>query len=139
MGKTKVFLRHKAFEALERIRSREHTAAATKLNAIFRKYLARIAYLPIRDAYRDEVREHCATVYKEQKESRDVSVTRESFGKRLNSGDASVLIEKWESEVRMSIHNPVPRSGTSRPVRSFKWRLVEGIWVKNPETLDGES
>jgi hypothetical protein len=136
MGKTKVFLRHKAFEALKRIRSREHTAAAAKLNAIFCKYLARIAYLPIWDAYRDEVSEHCATVYKE---SRDVSVTRESLGKRLNSGDASVLIEKWESEVRMSIHNPLPRSGTSRPVRSFKWRLVEGIWVKNPETLEGES
>jgi hypothetical protein len=91
MGKTKVFLRHKAFEALERIRSREHAAAATKLNGVFCKYLARIAYLPIRDAYRNEVSEHCATVHKE---SRDVFVTRESLGKRLNSGDASVLIEK---------------------------------------------
>jgi hypothetical protein len=139
MGKTKVFLRHKAFEALERIRSREHTAAATKLNAIFRRYLARIAYLPILDAYRDEVREHCAAVSKEHNESRDDSVTRESYGKRLNSGDASVLIEKWESEVLMSIHNPLPRSGKSGPFRSFKWRLVEGIWVKNPETLEGNS
>jgi hypothetical protein len=124
-----VFLRHKAFEALERIRSREHTAAATKLNAIFR---ARIAYLPIWDAYRDEVSKHCATVYKE---SCDVSVTRESLGKQLNSGDALVLIQKFESEMCMSIHNPLLRSGTSRPVHSFKWRLVEGIWVKNPETF----
>jgi hypothetical protein len=113
---------------------------ATKLNAVFRKHLARIAYLPIRDAYRDEVREHCAAVSKERVENCDVSVlTRESYGERSISGDASVLIEKWESDVRMSIHNPLPRSGTSRPVRSFKWRLVEGIWVKNPESLEGNS
>jgi myosin V len=52
MGKTKVFLRHKAFEVLERIRGSEQCMAATTLNSIFRRYLARIAYLPYRDAMR---------------------------------------------------------------------------------------
>ena len=52
MGKTKVFLRHKAFEVLERIRGSEQSMAATKLNSIFRRYLARIAYIPYRDAMR---------------------------------------------------------------------------------------
>ena len=52
MGKTKVFLRHKAFEVLERIRGTEQAMAATKLNSIFRRYLARIAYIPYRDAMR---------------------------------------------------------------------------------------
>jgi myosin-5 len=52
MGKTKVFLRHKAFEVLERIRSSEQSMAATKLNSLFRRYLARVAYVPYRDAVR---------------------------------------------------------------------------------------
>ena len=52
MGKTKVFLRHKAFEVLERIRGSEQSLAATKLNSMFRRYLARVAYLPYRDAMR---------------------------------------------------------------------------------------
>jgi hypothetical protein len=138
MGNTKVFLRHKTFEALELIRSREHTFAATKLNAIFRRYLARIAYLPIRDAYRIEVREHCAAVsMKRRDDSPDVSVTQESLKRRTSFGDASVLIERWESVVRMSIHNPFPRSGKN--VIQFKWRLVEGIWVRNTPSLEGNS
>ncbi|EEC43809.1 predicted protein, partial [Phaeodactylum tricornutum CCAP 1055/1] len=48
MGKSKVFLRHSAFEALERIRTCEQYKAATSLNATFRMYLARIAYVPYR-------------------------------------------------------------------------------------------
>lgn len=52
MGKTKVFLRHKAFEVLERIRGSEQSMAATKLNSMFRRYLARVAYIPYRDAMR---------------------------------------------------------------------------------------
>jgi hypothetical protein len=135
MGKTKVFLRHKAFETLERIRSREHTAAATKLNSIFRRYLARVAYLPIRDAYREEVRDHFAFVKDRKDEGPETPSTARSYGTRGSYGEASVLIERWESAVIRSIHNPVPRSEWSeeRPVRSFKWMLVDGIWVKNPD------
>ena len=142
MGKSKVFLRHKAFEALERIRSREHTAAATLLNAIFRRYLARIAYIPVRDAYRDEVQEHRACIRKEHKEEHpDGSVSSKSTWTRTSSGDASQLIDKWESQVRMSIHNPQSRSdaGKNGSIKAFKWMLVEGIWVKNPRAVEGES
>jgi myosin V len=57
IGKTKVFLRHSAFEALERIRSTEQNKAATKLNALFRRYFARMAYIPYRDAFRQELQE----------------------------------------------------------------------------------
>ena len=74
MGKTKVFLRHKAFEILERMRSRLRTKAATQLNSIFRMYLARSAYIPYRDAFRREMREkqmmfERANEFKESKES----------------------------------------------------------------------
>ena len=142
MGKTKVFLRHKAFETLERIRSREHAAAATKLNAIFRRYLARVAYIPIRDAYREEVQDHFALISKERKEERpETPSTDRTYGSRGSYGEyASLLIEKWESAVIRSIHNPIPRSewGNDGPVRSFKWMLVDGLWIKNPDAFPEE-
>ena len=146
MGKTKVFLRHSAFESLERMRSREQTVAATKLNSIFRRYLARIAYVPVRNAFRREMNEHFAFYaseeYKEGKEQdfEDVSGYgaagpnhrfRNSFT-IFCEGD-SVIINKWDSVVREAIHNPVPRNewGKAGHRDDFKWVLDEGIWIKN--------
>lgn len=141
MGKTKVFLRHKAFETLERIRSREHTAAATKLNAIFRRYLARVAYIPIRDAYREEVKDHFAFISKERKEERPETPSTARTYSSSSSEYAAALIEKWESTVIRSIHNPVSRSecGREGSIKAFKWMLVEGIWVKNPQAAENQA
>jgi hypothetical protein len=133
MGKTKVFLRHKAFETLERIRSRDLTSAATKLNAIFRMYLSRMAYVPVRDALREELRSHGLFIdYKETKED-DLEPNRPRAAFKRSSSTASHLIYVYESEVRASIHNPTPRSewGNEAPKKLFKWVLLEGIWVKN--------
>lgn len=133
VGKTKVFLRHKAFEILERLRSREFTSAATKLNSIFRMYLSRVAYISIRDAYREELRG--LGFYEERKEERpDIAVSSRSPVKRSISASTYSLIEKFESQVRAMIHNPLPRSewGKNGPNRAFKWMLVDGLWVKNP-------
>lgn len=142
MGKTKVFLRHSAFESLERMRSREQTVAATKLNSLFRRYLARIAYVPVRNAFRREMNEHFRfhdnEDFKEGKEQ-DMSDTAEPNPRFRNSftvfceGD-SVIINKWDSMVREAIHNPVQRSewGKAGQERDdFKWVIEEGIWVKN--------
>ena len=143
MGKTKVFLRHKCFEKLERLRSVEHTKAATKLNSIFRRYLARIAYLPFRNAFRHELRERRRAFeggsYDEKKESEyfvdgqvpaGFSVFRNRDGFACES-----LVDKWiESQIRDAIHNPVPRNewGKQGPNNlNFLWVLDDGIWVKN--------
>lgn len=140
MGKTKVFLRHKAFEALERIRSTEQNTAATRLNSIFRRYLARVAYIPYRDAFRQELKdrrrmfEH-ASAHKESKDDFDDdddfllnsrgrgfgSYDRHSFsgvGSAIpmsmfahSSFHSESLVDKWaESKIRDAIRNPVPRS-----------------------------
>jgi len=154
MGKTKVFLRHKAFEALERIRSREQTKAATKLNSVFRRYLARIAYIPYRDAFRKGLAERRRQFeengdeYKESKEQDyydgyhgDDSASGISFRNAYRSfhrgGNFATdsLVDKWmASQVRDAIHNPVPRHewGKQAPTKedNFKWFLLEGIWVR---------
>jgi len=151
MGKTKVFLRHGAFEALERMRSREQTVAATKLNSIFRRYLARIAYIPVRNAFRREMNQHFAFYenqeYKEgeEKEYGTAAYGTTSPNPRFRNcytmfcdGD-SVIINKWDSVVREAIHNPVPRSEWGKAGcdnENFKWVLKEGLWVRNHLTPD---
>jgi hypothetical protein len=156
LGKTKVFLRHKAFEALEHIRSAEQTKAATKLNSIFRRYLARLAYLPYRDAFRMELlarrRMFEDGEFKETKEP-DIEESGTMFivseygkvhgGFPFHRGDFTLcggasLVDKWmESKIRDAIHNPVPRHewGKQAPTgKDFKWVLSEGIWVKKYDT-----
>jgi hypothetical protein len=138
VGKTKVFLRHKAFEILERLRSQEFTSAANKLNSIFRMYLCRIAYIPIRDAYREELRGHGFFNNKEHKEEHPSDKAVPSRGtptRRTYSASTYSLIEQFESQIRSMIHNkPLLRSewGKAGPNKSFKWMLEDGLWVKNP-------
>ncbi len=135
LGKTKVFLRHSAFETLERLRSRELTSAATKLNSIFRMYLCRLAYVPVRNAFRAEMRNR-GVFAKETKENFPSSNPRGGRSGPMNSDNSSAsrLIAVFESEVRASIHNPTSRNQASveAPTKFFKWVLLEGIWVKNP-------
>jgi myosin-5 len=162
MGKTKIFLRHKAFEALERIRSIEQTKAATLLNSMFRRYLARIAYLPYRDAMRQAIRarrEQFEQGYdnKETKEQDYDDDRDRSFGidrskscsnarwslQGLHPCTSVSLVDKWtESQIRDAIHNPIPRHewGKHIPDASrFKWVLREGLWVKNYDLVESSS
>jgi myosin-5 len=146
MGKSKVFLRHHCFESLERLRSLEQTKAAMKLNSMFRRYLARIAYVPYRDAFRQEMAAHRRTMgiaepmyrYEEKKEVEFdcIDTPRSSFRhtsfSRMSYDD--YLVDKWVvSQVRDAIHNPVQRSewGKQQPSGVFKWGLADGMWVKN--------
>lgn len=48
---------------------------------------------------------------------------------------SSNYIPKFDSQVRASIHNPVPRNEWGKQdevVVAFKWMLVDGLWKKNP-------
>ena len=152
MGKTKVFLRHSAFEALERIRSIEQTKAATKLNSIFRRYLARIAFVPYLEAIRgakQRSRGMFDDEFKETKEGdlHDNSFSERSVNKSFQSARSSYshagsscfatesLVDKWsEAQIRDALHNPVPRSEWGKQAvdaAKFKWVLRDGLWVKN--------
>jgi myosin V len=145
LGKTKVFLRHKAFEVLERIRSTELTNAATLLNSVFRCYLSRMAYLQYRNACRSardqrKVIEECDDGFKECKESEygDNSINRsfQSVHQSFNSSYASEsLVDKWtEAQIKEALHNPVPRHEWGKQIvdaTKFQWVIEDGVWVKN--------
>ena len=136
LGKTKVFLRHEAFESLERIRSIEITRAAVKLNSIFRMYLARTAYLHFKAFFSENP--HYGDEFKETKESEDYIYGSQigDFLERRSyyTGECPSLVDLWASQGRRgSIHNPFRRSdcGKDGPSGPFKWSFVEGYWIKN--------
>jgi hypothetical protein len=147
IGRTKVFLRHKAFEALERLRSQQQSRAAVKLNSMFRMYLARVAYVHVRNAIRKSMHDLHAYQNEEWKESKEQDPDDQrlmEFFNRLNQmryslgGQSLSLVDIWASQMRESLHNPTPRSewGKSLPNRPFKWMLVDGLWTKNHDFED---
>jgi myosin-5 len=147
IGKSKVFLRHKAFEALERLRGQILSQAAVKLNSMFRMYLARTAYVHVRNAVRKSMHDLHAYQNDEWKETKEQDIDDQKlieFFNRLNAmrhsygGESFSLVEVWASQMRESLHNPVPRSewGKAAPSRPFKWRLVDGLWTKNHDFED---
>jgi myosin-5 len=56
-GKSKVLLKHHAFEALERMLGAVQNRSATRLNTIFRRFLARTAFLSARESFRKELQD----------------------------------------------------------------------------------
>ncbi|OEU13397.1 Myosin_head-domain-containing protein [Fragilariopsis cylindrus CCMP1102] len=142
IGKTKVFLRHKAFESLERLRSQEQSRAAVKINSIFRMFLSRVAYVHVRTAVRKSMLDLHAfqnDEWKESKEDNPDDAHLLEFFNRLNkmrhsfNGESFSLVEVWAGQMRESIHNPKPRSewGNYSPSKPFTWMLVDGLWTKN--------
>ena len=145
IGKTKVFLRRTAFETLERLRTKEQSAAAVKLNSVFRMYLARLAYVHVRDRVRHSMH-HLQLFESDYKESKEQEYgdeysyeenyfrkLRNSFGSSSYMGEMPSLVEVWATQIRSGIHNPVPRDqwGKEFQEKPFRWMLVEGLWVKN--------
>eukprot|EP00535_Pseudo-nitzschia_heimii_P004401 CAMPEP_0197189124 /NCGR_PEP_ID=MMETSP1423-20130617/19190_1 /TAXON_ID=476441 /ORGANISM="Pseudo-nitzschia heimii, Strain UNC1101" /LENGTH=1263 /DNA_ID=CAMNT_0042641159 /DNA_START=460 /DNA_END=4251 /DNA_ORIENTATION=+ len=150
IGRTKIFLRHKAFESLERLRSQEQTRAATRLNSLFRMYLARVAYVHVRNVVRKsmiDLQTLQSDDWKESKEEDSEDRRLVDFYHRLNQmrhtfgGQSLSLVEAWASQMRESIHNPTPRSewGKTAPTKPFKWMLVDGLWIKNHDIGDDSS
>ncbi|KAL3944822.1 MAG: hypothetical protein SGBAC_001087 [Bacillariaceae sp.] len=138
-GKTKVFLRHNAFEKIEQMRTQEHSRAAVKLNSVFRMYLARLAFVHVRNVVRSDM--HDLIAFENGHEDTLDEEGIERFKKLRNSfSGGTCLVDLWAQQVRGSIHNPKPRNmwGQEDPERSFKWMLIDGLWVKNHEIISDE-
>ena len=101
-------------------------------------YLARMAYIEVRDTVRYNMHNLAAyeNEFKETKEQEYDDDDRFFKARQSYSsycGEQPSLVEQFASQVRASIHNPVPRNewGKETPSRPFKWSLVDGLWVKN--------
>jgi hypothetical protein len=107
--------------------------------------LARMDYLPYRNAFRCEIRDRRQMFEESEfKECKDQDYGDDLVDAGYNfrnsrsfyrggSADEN-MVNKWmESQVRDAIHNPVPRSqwGKQALTGDFKWVISEGLWVKN--------
>ena len=121
LGKTKVFLRQHAFDAMEAMRNRLKNIAATMINSAARMYLCRIAYIPVRDAYRDEQDEEQAF----WTTTPSSTVDEEYYAQHARNQTPLALVEKFENHVRIQPKKKKPR------FRAFKWLIVDGQWRRN--------
>jgi len=127
VGRTKVFLRHHAFEVLEQLRGIKRSSSATIIVSIVRMFLARCRLLktlqfegvPRFDFYADN------------------NTEVESMGLRKNSNFYRAG-ETYEASMAIALKNiarPQAEAWTRDPTQ-FKWVVVDGIWVKNRKVID---
>jgi len=122
MGKTKVFLRQHAFEALELMRGRIKATAATVLNSVFRMYLKRKHYIIMRNEYRARVAQRSRMI-------QEGGVVSETYVKEC-------VNVTFDSESRFDFHQmqiSIHREEDYRNSRDFKWVMVDNRWVRNGE------
>jgi len=103
-GKSKVLLKHRAFESLERrLRSLEDSRA-TRLNTYFRRHLARVVFQSARDEFRRHLKEDLGQTFDEWfKENRELY-----YGKR-NKNDLGVIPNIYK--LRMDMYQKQASSG----------------------------
>lgn len=113
-GKTKVFVRHTAFEKLERIRTQEHARAALKLNSVFRMFLARTAY------------GHIGNVAHETR-LKGVAAENPEFGDPTFDKESLERYEKNREAFSGKSGKGHKHDKTSKP---FDWVVENGVWSK---------
>ena len=93
-----------------------------------------MAYLPIRDDLREELRGRRYINSLNDDKEQNGSSNLITVGMRSSSSGAATfnLIEQFEKNFRLGIHNPLKRKELGFPAKSYKWMLLEGLWVKNP-------
>jgi myosin heavy subunit len=124
MGKTKVFVKRRAFDLLESLRGRKKAFAATKLAAAVRMFLDRLhlirahpelQVLPVASPENDDTQ---ACVY----------------------SDVDHCCEAYESSLAIAVENARRNSRRSsllnRKVKNYKWIQIDGRWIKNMNFYD---
>ena len=113
------------------------------MNSVFRMYLARVAFVHVRNCVRKSMYDLQAMQSEDwtgsnDDDSNDARLVE--FFNKLNQmrGQGISLVEAWAQQMRGGIHNPIPRSewGKSDTMKPFKWMLVDGLWCKNHDICD---
>ena len=124
MGETKVFLRQHAFEALEIMRNRIKSEAATLLNSVFRMYLKRRRYILIRNEYRARVAQRSRML----QEGR-VCNNEDFLAEAANASFEHAKQYDYSAVEQISVH----REEDDRIEKEFKWVMVDNRWIKNAD------
>ena len=142
LGKTKVFLRQKEFEGLERQRGHEQQKAAIKLNSIFRAYLVRVKwaeYVPLlRSEKSDYLKDRERKLFEQKEEEARMDQSMTDLAAKF-SGNSDQLLRCDQRDLvasKVGSRNPGNRAELIKkgPTGKFKWREINGKYVKDYES-----
>jgi myosin V len=134
MGKTKVFLRQREFEGLERQRGHEQGKAALLLNATFRGYLVRLKwaeFVPLlREAKTDYLKEREKILLEKEEQRRLTELSMSDLA--ANFSGTGVLKEGELVAGKVGTKNPLNRAEAIKrgPTGDFMWVERNGAWMK---------
>lgn len=147
MGKSKVFLRQREFEGLERQRGHELRKAAIKVNATLRGYLVRCKwaeYVPLLQRQRsDFLRDKERRLLEEKEEQARMEQSLSDLASKF-SGSSDLLRNSTNRDMvasKVGTRNPKSRADLLKegPRGSFKWVEKNGAWSKRYLTEIDES
>lgn len=138
MGKTKVFLRQREFEGLERQRGHEQQKAAIKLNATFRGYLVRLKwaeYVPLLRKEKSNFLKERERKLLEEKEARERAERKLADVAAMFKNGGQIRLENNKAELvasKVASRNPQSRAELIKqgPKGNFQWVERGGAWVK---------
>ena len=122
MGKSKVFLRRWAFDMIEELLGDKKASAATLINSIVRMYLGRCHFLRLVEEYYINHWEDFTAEEQYEIAAQRGYVLEQSQSQPPERMQTYCIVEKFEG------------LKTSEPIKreiSFKWRLIDGRWIKN--------
>eukprot|EP00554_Chaetoceros_debilis_P008058 CAMPEP_0194079130 /NCGR_PEP_ID=MMETSP0149-20130528/5363_1 /TAXON_ID=122233 /ORGANISM="Chaetoceros debilis, Strain MM31A-1" /LENGTH=1393 /DNA_ID=CAMNT_0038760523 /DNA_START=295 /DNA_END=4476 /DNA_ORIENTATION=- len=122
IGKSKVFLRQHAFEALESMRGRIKSAAATIVNSVIRMHLIRAKYITMRNEYRARVAQRSRMI-------QEGGVVNEDYSSKESNISYDTMEEINFQAAKVSLY----REKDERSPKDFKWVLVDNRWIKAEE------
>jgi hypothetical protein len=138
IGRSRMLLKHHAFEALETWLCAIQNSAATQLNKMFRRHLSRIAFLSVRQAFRLELRGTGLTFEEWFKENREMY-----YGSKENKMRGVHIPVSIVARRRALLQQRVEEKFRRQPkkvsleIQNAAWIVVDGLWERNPNYVPG--
>uniref|UniRef100_A0A6S8L6F1 Myosin motor domain-containing protein n=1 Tax=Amphora coffeiformis TaxID=265554 RepID=A0A6S8L6F1_9STRA len=138
IGKSKVLLKHHAFESLEELLGVVQNEKATRINAIFRRFLCRVAYQEVRSCFHQELQKMGQTFDEWFKEYREIYYKPREKNLGYNAIPNIVKLRQQQFQKATSQRTAVDRKKkpTQISLQNSAWILEEGLWTRNPNYND---
>ena len=136
IGKSKVLLKHHAFESLESMLGALQNEKATILNAIFRRHLCRVAFQAVRDCFRGELRQLGQTFDDWFKENREIYYQpRKSNKSSAGKGHVEIpnIVKMRMAMLKKSTTTSRNSKNKTVNLQNSAWILRDGLWARNPD------
>ena len=134
-GKSKVLLKHHAFETLERMIASIHSKCSTTINAWCRRHLCRVAFLSVRESFRAELNAMGTTFDEWFCENRELYYQPRN---RSAINIPNIVRQRREMFTKNAANRATSRQFGDQAAQKVDlmenaaWVVTEGLWTRNP-------